>query len=330
MDYLLGVDAGNSKTIALVAEAAGRIVGWGRRGCGDISNPRVGERAALDNVAAAIGVALEAVGISPERLAGRAFAMAGADWPEDFAFLEAELGLHPWGRGAAIVNDAVGALRSGPPGGVGVAVVCGTYATSAARAADGRTWHASFWQEPGGGFALADRALRAIFRTELGIDPPTSLTGAALGHFGLDRVEELLHTLTGRDSTLSESEVARFAPAVLDAAARGDPTARHIISAQGTTLGDYALAAARQVGLGGAAFDLVLAGGVFRHPSSLLRDALLARVESVTPGTRLVKQRFEPAVGALLLALEQTGAAPTPGLLERLAATTPPRALFQT
>ena len=40
---------------------------------------------------------------------------------------------------------------------------------------------------------------------------------------------------------------------MLDAAAGGDPTARRIISAQGTTLGDYALAAARQVGLGGAA-----------------------------------------------------------------------------
>jgi N-acetylglucosamine kinase-like BadF-type ATPase len=34
--YLLGVDGGNTKTIALVARSDGAIVGAGRAGCSDV------------------------------------------------------------------------------------------------------------------------------------------------------------------------------------------------------------------------------------------------------------------------------------------------------
>src|SRR2546426_11971918 len=38
MHYVLGVDGGNTKTIALVASLDGAILGAGRGGCGDIYN----------------------------------------------------------------------------------------------------------------------------------------------------------------------------------------------------------------------------------------------------------------------------------------------------
>ena len=330
MAYLLGVDAGNSKTVALVAEAGGRIVGWGRSGCGDISNPRVGTRAALANVAAAVTAALEVAGVAAEQLAASAFSLAGADWPEDFEVLQAGLGSNPWGRDAVIVNDAIGALRAGTPDGYGVAVVCGTYATSAARTADGRSWHASFWQETGGGYALAAAALRAVYRSELGIDPATALTTAALTHFDRDRVEDILHAQTARGVVLEEPDIARFAPRVLDVAAEEDVTAKRIVIRQAGVLGDYALAAARQVGLAGSAFDLVLSGSVFRHRSNLLAEVLVARVKVLEPEVRPTGSRFEPAVGALLLALERLAGQPGPEVLEQLAASSPPGDLFET
>jgi hypothetical protein len=43
-----------------------------------------------------------------------------------------------------------------------------------------------------------------------------------------------------------------------------------------------------------------------------------------------VMSRFEPVVGAVLLALEAAGAAPDEAVVERLAATLPPAALFAT
>jgi N-acetylglucosamine kinase-like BadF-type ATPase len=51
MKYVLGVDAGNSKTIALIAGHNGRIVGTGRGGCGDIYGSQgAGGEAAIQSI----------------------------------------------------------------------------------------------------------------------------------------------------------------------------------------------------------------------------------------------------------------------------------------
>ncbi|UCH24901.1 MAG: hypothetical protein JSV66_13245, partial [Trueperaceae bacterium] len=297
MQQVLGVDAGNSKTVALVARLDGTVMGWGRSGCGDISNRDVGEEAALANIVEAVAAALEMAEVRPEGLSAKALSLAGADWPEDFDFLRASLGRFPWGGGALIVNDAIGALRAGSPDGYGVAVVCGTYAVSAARAPGGRSWHASFWQETGGGFKLGEAALWAVYRAELGIDAPTSLTTAVLASAAQDTVEEMLHAFTARHSE-PPVEVTALARILLEQAEVGDATARRIVEEQGAILGDYALAAARQVGLEGSSFTLVLTGGVFRHPSELLAEAVVARVCESVPGVRPLRSRFEPVVGA--------------------------------
>ena len=42
-DLLLGVDGGNTKTIALVARRDGTVVGVGTAGCADIHNARTPE-----------------------------------------------------------------------------------------------------------------------------------------------------------------------------------------------------------------------------------------------------------------------------------------------
>ena len=329
MAYVLGVDAGNSKTVALIAKLDGAIVGAGRSGCGDISNRFVAETAALSNVDAAVMAALEAAAIGGHQLIAKTFSMAGADWPEDIAFLSEQLSLS-WGQPVRIVNDAAGALRAGSPDGTGVAIVCGTYAVTAARSRGGASWHTSFWQETGGAFRLGEETLRAVYRAELGIDPATSLTQSVLKFFGCETVEEVLHTLTARGSSISTSTVARLAPVLLSDAATGDPAARRIVLSQGCVLADYALAAARRVGIDDEPFKLLLTGGVFRHPSTLLATAVLARVQEHNPDVTIFRSNCEPVIGAILLALEQAGVATKPALYNRLRASLPSSALFST
>jgi hypothetical protein len=74
----------------------------------------------------------------------------------------------------------------------------------------------------------------------------------------------------------------------------------------------------------------VLAGGVLRHPSRLLADALIERVRASAPEVRSVASRFELAVGALFLALEAVGVPVDAPVLERLVPTLPPASLFAT
>jgi N-acetylglucosamine kinase-like BadF-type ATPase len=328
MSLVLGVDGGNTKTLALIVREDGAILGKGRAGCGDIYGA-TSPAAAIAEIEHAVDAALLEAGVRRAELRASAFSLAGADWPEDFRFLEEAMRARGYGQSILVVNDAMGALRSGSPAGTGVVVACGTGAATGARHPDGRIWHSSFWQEPQGADELSRRALRAVYRADLGIDPPTLLTERVLAAFAAQSLEEVLHTMTGRDLVHPENRRQLVRP-LFDAADAGDPAARHILVSHGKALGDYALAAARKVGLLGEPFTLVLTGGVLRHPSPILRDALVGRVREAAPNVHAIQSRFEPAVGAVLLALELARIDIHAGLLERLEKTLPGTEFFAT
>jgi N-acetylglucosamine kinase-like BadF-type ATPase len=328
MSFILGVDGGNTKTLALVARDDGVIVGAGRAGCSDIYGaPSQAE--AISEIERAVNAALAGARIKPSDLITAAFSLAGADWPEDFKLLEEAMRSRDYGRDIVIVNDALGALRAGSPDGSGVVVCCGTGAAIGARHSDGRIWHNSFWQEPQGGDELSFLALRAVYRAELGIDPPTILTERVLEALPAASVEEVLHRMTARELPRPENR-RQLVRLLFDAADAGDSTARRIVTTHGKALGDYAIVAARKVGLLETPFHLVLTGGVFRHPSALLREALIGRVLEAAPGIRPIQSRFEPAAGALLLALDLACIDTDAVLLERLEKTLPGASFFAT
>jgi N-acetylglucosamine kinase-like BadF-type ATPase len=327
MGYILGVDAGNTKTVALVAHADGTIVGAGRAGCGDIY-----AAATHDGIPAleeAVLAALGACGARPADIGAGVFSMAGADWPEDFVFIQNAIRTYGFGRAITVYNDAFGALRAGSADGTGVVVVCGTGAATGGRGPDGRIWHTSFWQGPQGGFELGRKALKAVFRAELGIEPPTALSSAVLEFFGQPDVAAVLHMFTARNGA-RPTQARHLVRVLLDVADRGDAPARQIVREHGAALGEYALVAARQVGIANEPFTLVLAGGVLRHPSPLLAEALVSRVRAAAPQVRVVRSQLEPVIGALLLALEAAGATIGDGVKARLEATMPPAAFFAT
>lgn len=328
MKLVLGVDGGNTKTLALVAREDGAVIGTGRAGCGDIYGAG-SPAAAIDEIERAVNAALKEAGIAPAALSAGAFSLAGADWPDDFRLLENAMRERGYGQRIVVANDAMGALRAGSPDGTGVVVACGTGAAVGARHPDGRIWHSSFWQQVQGADELSSRALRAVYRAELGIDPPTLLTERILAAFGAPNVEELLHRMTGRDIPRPKNRRELVRP-LFDAADAGDAAAQRIVISHGKALGDYVIAAARQVGLLNDPFILVLTGGVLRHPSPLLRNSLVERVREVSAYVRAIQSRFEPAAGAVLLALDSIHTVTDATLLERLESTLPAAAFFAT
>jgi len=186
------------------------------------------------------------------------------------------------------------------------------------------------WQNQVQGSAqLGQKTLDAVYRSELGIEPPTTLTQRVLDFFHLDTVEEVLHLFTSRERR-PPSRVDQLTPILLDEAQAGDSVASRVVQEHGRALGDYALAAARRVGIEGTAFTLVLAGGVFRHPSKLLEDAIIERVRTTSPDVRPTRCRFEPIIGVLFTALEAAGGSVNDTLLEKLIPTIPSSTLFTT
>ena len=209
-------------------------------------------------------------------------------------------------------------------------VVGGTGVATGARGPDGQLWHSSFWQERQGAQELGIRALHAVYRSALGIDPPTALTAAVVHALGAPDVEAVLHRQSRRGPGRWRG-ARTLAPVLLDVAERGDTAAIAIVEEHGRALGGMAAAAARRVGIEDRTpFDLALAGGLFRHHGARLRGAVLAAVRERTPGVREVMPEHEPVAGALMLAFDAAGIALDEACLRRLRSTLPEGAFYDT
>lgn len=333
MGYVLAVDGGNSKTLAIVATLDGAILSIERGGCGDIYNATPSATApdstaaALENVERVIQAALRTAEISPADLDSSVFNMAGADWPEDIAFWRETMTAHGFGRHVTAQNDALGVLNLGAPDAVGVSIVCGTGAATGARAPDGRTWHSSFWQDEWHGSThLGQKTLFAVYRAEMGLEPPTTLTQRVLAHFGETSVADVLHRFHNRQRPEPE-HVGRLTPLLLDEAAANDEVALRLVREHGAGLGKMALVAMRAVSLHATPHPLVLAGGVFRHPTSVLEDAIVGAIRTYAPNVSPVRSPAEPVVGVVLQALSEAGVTLDESLRERMMTEIPPALL---
>ena len=132
--------------------------------------------------------------------------------------------------------------------------------------------------------------------------PPTAISARAFALFGAPDAIGLLHLFTRRGG-LDEPEADRLAPAVLDVADEGDAVAQAIVARMGSILGRQARACAGQLDLPLDGAAIVLAGGVFGHPTDRLAAATMAEL----PGALAVRHPAPPIAGALLLALDRVG-----------------------
>ena len=317
---ILGVDGGNTKTIALVARPDGAVIGSGRGGCADIYGAPSFE-AAVAEIATAVRAALPE-GAEAADVGTAVFSLAGADWDEDKADLHEALSALVPAASVTVVNDAIGALRAGTSDGIGVSVVVGTGGCIGAAGRDGREWHSSWWALHTGAWAIGTDALATVYEAELGMGPATGIAAEALALFDASDVEGLLHGFTRRGGRRAW-DAAELAPAVLRLALAGDGVAETIVRSHGEKLGGIARVAATRVSLE-PPYPLVLLGGVLRGDGA---EILVQEIVSRLPEADLVRPAREPAAGALLAALDRSEVAYDAALVD---ATLPGANLFGT
>ncbi len=329
----LGVDAGNSKTVALVCLPSGEVVGAGRSGCGDIYGVEAPADAVLA-VLTAVDDALAQAGAHRDDVAGAAFRLAGVDWPEDAAFWEEVLTAEwPSLQRRSISNDGYAAIRCGEPSGVGVSVVAGTSAAIAARGRSGVEWDMSWWsQHAMGALGLVDEALRAVYLAELGVGPATGLSAALVDFYGQPSVTELNHWFTRREGRATYRDRTRAARVVTALAAQGETVAVGIVREQGRRLAMYAGIAARKVGLldDAGPISVVLSGSVLMAAESPVASALLDQLGDHLPGAVPHPATLPPVVGAALDALGEADVDIGTATVGKMAASAPGRDFLST
>ena len=314
----LGVDAGNSKTLAIVVDAAGAVRGVARGGIGDIYGV-ADSQIAVDAVLDTVRRALDAADASLETVRSAAFRLAGVDWPEDEALWVGALdGFLAATTTRSVLNDGFACLRCGDPTGVGVAVSLGTGAAVAGRGPGDREFSVSWWlQDYLGAAGLGRDGLRAVALAELGMGAPTSLSRELPGFYGVDDAKSLVHLANSRTSSLGHIDFARAARVVVAASEAGDAVAREVIDQHMARVADYVEACARRVGLDPTApFAIVLGGSVASEPSGQVRRALLAAIGERMPQASVTMQNVVPILGCALDALAE-GGVPLDATLQR-------------
>jgi N-acetylglucosamine kinase-like BadF-type ATPase len=307
---ILGVDGGNTKTLAVVASPDGELVAAARGGQTDLYNaPSVED--AVAELYRTVFEALERAGVEPGELLGAGLSMAGADWDEDFAVHGAAVARALPGVPVAIVNDAIGPIRVLGRDGPAAAMMCGTGAAIGARGADGRVFSLGFTPRAGGAHGLGREALAAVQEAEMGDAPPTDLTRRILLAVDVTDVRGLVREFSRRDGL---TDIASLAPHVLAAAEDGDEVAADIVRLVGGRMGRWTRYAARHVGVVGS-FRLLIGGGLLRQPGS---DRLVQAALGELPGIETSHLEAEPVLGALLLGFDQAGLdVDEAGLLQR-------------
>ncbi|MFT4124265.1 MAG: BadF/BadG/BcrA/BcrD ATPase family protein [Microbacteriaceae bacterium] len=312
----LAVDAGNSKTDALLLDGTGALLAWGRAGTGDIYT---GVESATAEVRRAVDTALGALPPGG-RVVHAALRLAGVDWPEDEALWRRVI--DTWGLPAdsSVLNDGFASIRLAALDGVGLSVTAGTHSAFAGRGPEGAEFGMNMWtMHTMGAFALGQEAFRAVGLALLGMAPETVLSERLAAHFQVADAAAVIHARHCREWTVSEADFPRLAPLVTAAAVDGDAVARRIIAEQGRTFADYAATVAARVGF--AADDAVrvaLNGSVARAPGSPLAAAIVEELGARLPNVVVVVERVPPVVGAALDALAEGGVAVDEPLARRL------------
>ena len=327
-DYVLGVDGGKSKTVCLLADTEGRLVGWGRAGNSD--KYTVPLEHALDEVALCVERALEQGGIKAEQVATGCFGLAGADWKEDFQELEAGLMRKGLANEVLVKNDAQIALRANTESGTGVVVSAGTHLAAAIQTPEGKEWFSAWFSVEGvGGSEIGNRALWAVLQAHDGRGEPTILTDLVLANKNMSHPSDFLHALSA--SEIDEDYLASLAPLVFAAHYHhADPVAAQIIIACGKDISRWITGLLKRFELSGKSIPAILTGGLFKSEGNLLMDVINMETHIKEPKLELRLARVEPVIGALYLAYEMMGIPITSELKEQVERNSPDADFFNT
>jgi len=302
----LGLDAGGTKTHCLIGDERGNVLGFGQAGAGNYEVH--GIPAAREEIRRAVQVALDESGQLLTGIEAIGMGIAGADIPDDYAMLEREVFTPLFGvTPRDFQNDSMAGLRGGTRSPFGIVIACGTGCVCAGKNRAGE--HARVGGLGGefgdecSGTQLGEDGLRRVWQARDGIIPPTRLTGKFLERAQCGNADDLFLKLYRRE--LTHADLQPMAALVFDAAREGDAAAREILERGGVYLASMVNAAASRLGMNGEAFDVVMAGSVFKGSSPVLIDAMRAGILARSPHAQTVMPVYEPVVGALLMGMEQ-------------------------
>ncbi|MBW4608744.1 MAG: N-acetylglucosamine kinase [Hassallia sp. WJT32-NPBG1] len=315
MNYVLGIDGGGSKTVCILMQDTGEVLGRGKAGSSNYQT--IGIKATLQSIESAIyAAANEALNsINYINIKAICLGLAGVGRATDIEIVKALIQdlqnskLLPitWVSASNIVicNDALIALVGGIGDDVGVVVAAGTGSIVFGRNHQGKTKRVGGWGyilgDEGSAYKIAVTGMQAALKAYDGREMSTSLVEAFKQHLNLANIEDLIEVIYRRGWGVKE--IAALAPVVDFTAASGDKVANNIIESAVQDLVKATSTVIDAIFSFSSNCEIVTTGSVWQGRCKM-RDRFAGYIVAKFPSIKVIFPRNEPAYGAALLALK--------------------------
>ncbi len=317
MKLYLGIDGGGTKTAFAVCDAEGRVLAEGLRPAGHYM------QRGLDGVTRTLAAGLKDVcgkaGVEPGDIA---FAFAGCagygDVETDEGPIRTAVKAALRGIPHAVGNDCENALAGAMAGAPGINVIAGTGSMGFGRNAADESmrcggWHHAIGSDEGSGYWIGLRLLQSFTKQSDGRYEKTPLYGAVREALSLAADGDVIARVVS-DWKLDRTRIAALSPIASALYDQNDPYAVRILADAAQELAGIARAIRERLRMPDAA-PVSYTGGVFKMGERILAPFRAALEKD---GMRLFAPLLPPDRGALILAMQLSGAQPDKAVLARL------------
>jgi len=296
---LLAVDGGGTKTLAVLVDANGTILGEGRAGA---TNYHVaGAIRVKEALEKAILAAFMDAGINPSSVVKKAvFALAGIDTDNDEKEVsrvvkETVNGLPIKIERLLVENDCLSALLGSTQNKAGVLLIAGTGSIVFAHDGNNRIVRSGGWGhrfgDEGSGYWIGKQAIESVLKMQDGRGENTLLAKLVLEKFDFTKIEELYNW--AYSDAYSVDDVGAIATTVDEAFRLGDPVSKRILERAAEELLLLVHTAIENAGIQQSEIDLILQGGVFQH-NHYIKNQVRNRILLSFPKVNMITTTEEP------------------------------------
>ena len=202
---------------------------------------------------------------------------------------------------------------------VGLSLICGTGSVGWGRNAKGQTDMTSCWGtigDEGSAYDMARRGVNAAFWSWDGRGPKTMLANMLLRMFNIKDLRDVCTPLYTSENM--RKNFADLSKLVTAAAEKGDRVALQIMRDCAEQIALLLATCAANLKMGRQAYKVAATGGLVADPTSRYFKMCSRALRRRHSKARLVQPKFEPVVGAALIALDELKIDWTPATVRQI------------
>ena len=314
---VLGIDGGGTKTVCVLADSDGKVIGHGSGGTTNpnlVSTPEINETLqkaileAIQNLSElqieAVCAGIAGVGASEEKQIEVSNVIRQILSTPPFCHVLSER-FNP-SLNIEVVSDAVIALVAGAGMRHGIVAISGTGAVVYGETVKGQKIKVGGWGhllDEGSGYEIGRIALKEVLEAYDVSGKTTLLAQKILNAWNLSSVRDIVNHIY--QEATKPTDIANLAKIVNSAASAGDESSKDILRKAANDLYFNISVATKQIDFGKEGAALVLSGGVLSNVE-IVREIIIEKVRAELPEITSVQVCREPVKGAVILALKNS------------------------